>query len=61
MEKKQPKIEIKKKNKGKFTKWCKDHGHKSVTSACEEEGLASKYGSVRKMAQFSKNAKGWKK
>lgn len=58
---KKPEIEIKPENKGKFTRWCKDHGHDSVTGACEAEGLASKLASVRKMAQFSKNAKSWDK
>ena len=56
-----PKIEIKKENRGKFTEWCKKHGHKSVTRACEEEGLAAKSASVNKMAQFSKNSRSWDK
>jgi hypothetical protein len=56
-----PKIQIKKENKGKFGKWCKDHGHKSVTRECEEEGLSSKLASVRSMAQFSKNSREWNK
>jgi hypothetical protein len=56
-----PKIEIKKENKGKFTQWCKRHGHDSVTRECEEEGLSSKLASVRSMAQFSKNSRKWNK
>ena len=54
-------IEIKEANKGKFTEYCKDKGHKSVTSKCIEEGLASKSAKVNKRAQFVKNAKGWNK
>ena len=56
-----PKIEIKPENKGKFTAWAKRHGHKGVTDAAIEEGLASKLASVRKQAQFAKNAKSWGK
>lgn len=51
------KIEIKKENRGKFDKWCKVHGHDSVTRECEEEGLASRVADTRKMAQFSKNSR----
>ena len=51
-------IMIKPENKGKFTQYCKDHGHKSVTSECINEGLASKSAHVNKMAQFAKNARG---
>lgn len=54
-------IKIKPENKGKFTKWAKRHGHKGVTNAAIEEGLASKLASVRKQAQFAKNAKTWNK
>lgn len=53
-------IHIKKKNKGKFTNWCSNHGHDSVTSSCIEEGLASKMANVRTMAQFAKNARSFK-
>lgn len=60
MEKK-PKIEIKKENRGKFTKYCENKGHEGVTGECIEEGLASKLVSVNKMAQFAKNSKSWKK
>ena len=58
MEKK-PKIEIKSENKGKFTEYCKNKGHKGVTNECIEEGLASRGAAVNKMAQFAKNAKSW--
>lgn len=61
MESKKPKIHIKKENRGKFTEWCKRHGYEGANSSCEEEGLANHLASVRKQAQFSKNAKSWKK
>jgi len=61
MAEKKPTIKIKKENKGKFNKYCKDKGYNSVTRACEEEGLASKLAGVRKMAQFSKNSRSWGK
>lgn len=54
-------INIKKENRGKFTAWAKKHGHKGVTNEAIEEGLASRLASVRKQAQFAKNAKSWKK
>lgn len=54
-------IEIKPENKGKFTSWAKRHGYKGVTNDAIEEGLASKLTSVRKQAQFAKNAKTWSK
>ena len=53
------KIEIKPKNKGKFTAYCKNKGHESVTDECIQEGLASKSDVVNKRAQFAKNAKEW--
>lgn len=61
MAKKRSPIKIKPENVGKFTKWCKRHGYPGATHACEEEGLASRLASVRKQAQFSRNAKSWKK
>jgi len=54
-----PKIMIKPENKGKFTNHCKSKGFEGVTNECIEEGLASKSASVRKQAQFAKNAKSW--
>jgi hypothetical protein len=59
MEEKKPKIKIKPENKGKFSEYCKRKGYNSVTRECEEEGLASKLSSVRKMSQFSKNSREW--
>jgi hypothetical protein len=56
-----PKIKIKKENRGKFTAWAKRHGHNGVTNAAIEEGLASRLASVRKQAQFAKNARKWGK
>lgn len=56
-----PTINIKKENRGKFTEWSKRHGHKGVTNEAIEEGLASRLASVRKQAQFAKNAKSWGK
>lgn len=61
MAEKKSKIRIKPENKGKFTKYCKNKGHKSVTTECIEEGLASKSAAVRKRAQFAKNARSWNK
>lgn len=54
-----PKIEIKDENKGKFTEYCKRKGYSGATRECEEEGLASRYARVRKMAQFSRNSRSW--
>lgn len=58
---KKPQIKIKPENKGKFNRYCKSKGYKSVTRECEQEGLASKLSSVRKMAQFSKNSRSFNK
>lgn len=52
--KKGGKIKIKEENKGKFTKWCKNNGFKSVNCACINKGLKSK-GNVAKMANFARN------
>ncbi len=52
-------IKIKDANKGKFTEYCKDKGHKGVTGECIEEGLASKSDKVKKRAQFAKNSREW--
>lgn len=56
-----PKIEIKKGNRGKFTKYCKRKGYSGATWACEEEGLASSANRIRKMAQSSRNSRSWDK
>lgn len=55
-----PEIHIKKSHEGRFTEYCKRKGYDSATSECEEDGLASKSAKIRKMANFSKNAKSWK-
>lgn len=54
-------IKIKPENKGKFTKYCKNKGHKSVTTSCISEGLASIDPVVRKRANFARNARKWNK
>ena len=53
-------IHIKKKNKGKFTSYCKSKGYKGVTAKCIEEGKKSKSKAVRKRAVFAENAKSFK-
>jgi len=55
------KIEIKKENKGKFTKYCKDMGESGVTEKCIAKGKASKNAKTRKRATFAKNARSWNK
>lgn len=59
--KKKSGIHIKPERKGLFTEWCKKHGYEGPNAACEAEGLAAKSAGVRKMANFSRNAKKWKK
>lgn len=57
---KSPKIHVKESHKGKFTAWAKSHGYNvdnGIPAAAIEEGLASRLASVRKQAQFAKNAK----
>lgn len=51
------KIKIKPENRGKFTKHC---GGK-VTGECIRKGLKSDNMGVRKMANFARNARKWKK
>lgn len=51
------KIHIKKKNRGKFTKYC---GGK-VTSECIARGKASSDPAVRKRATFAANSRRWHK
>lgn len=48
-------IHIKKANRGKFTKYCDGN----VTSECIARGKRSSSPSVRKMATFAQNARGW--
>lgn len=42
-------------NKGKFTKWCKNHGHDGVTQTCINEAFKAG-GAAKKMAIFAANA-----
>ena len=51
------KINIKPENKGKFTKYCKSKGYKSVNKKCIEEGKKSPNPKTRKRATFAENAK----
>lgn len=55
------KINIKKENRGKFTKYCKGLGFSGVTAECIAKGKKCKRPSVRKMATFANNARKWKK
>ena len=53
------KIAIKDKNKGSFTKYCKNSGFNGVTKACISKGKASKNPKTRKKATFADNASKW--
>lgn len=47
---------------GAFTAWCKRHGYgNKVTSKCIQAGLKSKDPRVKKMANFARNSRRWKK
>jgi len=61
MDKEQPRIHIKKQNRGKFTRYCKGLGFSGVTSACIQKGKNSKNPAVRRRAVFAENARGWNK
>jgi len=52
-------IYIKKKNRGKFTSYCKKKGYDGVTSACIAEGKKSNSSVIRKRATFAGNARIW--
>lgn len=54
-------IKLDPKKKGTFTKYCKNKGHKGVTSKCIAEGKKSKNKTTKKRAVFADNAKKWKK
>ena len=54
-------IHIKKKNRGKFTEYCKRKGYGGVTDACIAEGKRSKSPTTRKRATFAGSARKWKK
>ena len=49
---------IKKKNRGKFTEYCKRKGYGGVTEACIAEGKRSRSSTTRKRATFAKNVRG---
>ncbi len=53
-------IHIKASHAGKFTSWCRAHGHKGVTSACIRQGMRSTSPAVRRMANFARNARKFK-
>lgn len=55
--KKGNKIQIKPENKGKFRSYC---GGK-VTDACIQKGLHSSNPTIRKRANFARNARSWSK
>ena len=57
--KKKYSITIGKDNIGSFTKWCKLRKYNGVTSECINDGLKSKVVSIRKKANFARNAKKW--
>lgn len=54
-------IAIKKSHEGRFTSWCKRQGYGGVTQQCIARGLKSKSASVRRQANFARNARRWKK
>ena len=52
-------IRIKKSRRGSFTRYCKRHGYKGVTSSCIRQGKRSKSAAIRKKATFAANARKW--
>lgn len=54
--KKGNKINIKKKNRGKFTEYCGGN----ITSECIQKGKHSSDSKIRKRATFASNARSWK-
>ena len=59
--KKKLKIKIKKSSQGSFTAYCKRKGYSKVTTACISQGLKSSSSSIRKKANFARNARKWKR
>jgi len=59
--KKKLKIKIKPSKRGSFTAWCKRQGFSGPNSSCVAKGLRSKNPSIRRKANFSRNAKKWSK
>lgn len=54
-------IYIKPENRGKFTAHCKREGFTKVTNECIEDALKSDSPSLRKQANFARNARKWRK
>lgn len=54
-------INIKKENRGLFTKYCKGLGHIGVTDSCIAKAKASGNPELKKQAVFAENARGWAK
>ena len=54
-----PKIHIKEKNKGTFTRFCRENGFDGVTEKCIQRGLNSKNPKTRKRANFARNSRLW--
>jgi len=48
---------VKKKNRGKFTAYCKRKGHKGVTDGCINEALRSGNKTTMARAKFAKSAR----
>ena len=59
--KKKLRIKIKKSTQGSFTAYCKRKGYSGVTTTCISQGLKSSSPSIRKKANFARNARKWKK
>lgn len=57
---KRPPLELNLKE-GAFTAWCKRQGYDGVTQECIQKGLASDNPTIRKRANFARNARKWKK
>ena len=56
-----PKIQIKKANRGKFTKHCQREGYSGVTTECIAKAKKSKNPALRKQSVFADNARKWNK
>ena len=56
-----PRIRIRKSRRGAFTAYCKRQGFGGVTQACIAKGLRSKDPRVRKMANFARNSRKWRR
>lgn len=58
MAKKQPPMDLDLET-GAFTRWCKQQGYGGVTQECIAAGLKSDNPTIRKRANFARNARGW--